>query len=273
MNFLRIALAVLFVAGCAPSDMLNATTSRAGYERIEDVAYGKEERQKMDIYKPDHSLVKTPVLVFFHGGSWQYGDKADYRFIGEAFATEGFLVMVANYRLYPEARYRDIIADSKAAIRYAKAHAADYGGDPSRVYVMGHSAGAYNAMMAISYGPDAVTGIDGVIGLSGPYDFLPVEDEELIGLFEGANNKDAVPITHVKRGMPPILLMSGKIDAVVDPMRNTSGYAQALQATGNKVKTRFVDDVFHITMVSALSSNLRIEAVFNPVIEFLRTYR
>lgn len=272
----RIALllcVLVAVVACAPSDMLNATTSRMGYERFEDVAYGRAERQKMDVYKPERSLVKTPVLVFFHGGSWQFGDKADYRFIGQAFATQGFLVMIPNYRLYPDAHYRDIIADGKSAIRYAKAHAAEYGGDPERVYLMGHSAGAYNAMMAISYGPDAVTGIDGVIGLSGPYDFLPVTDEKLIGLFEGAQNKDAMPIAHVKPGMPPMLLMSGKLDAVVDPMRNTTGYANALKAAGNKVDTRFIDDVFHITMISALSSNLRIDAVFNPVIEFLRTYR
>ena len=136
------------------------------------------------------------MVVFYYGGSWNRGERAQYRFVGEALASRGILTLVADYRLYPEVRYPDFLRDSAAALSYGLDHAADWGGNPDKVYVMGHSAGAYNAaMMALDPRWLAAHGrspqqLAGWIGLAGPYDFLPL------------TNLDAMPVFHHQTTLP-----------------------------------------------------------------------
>ena len=143
-----VAVAALLVA-CSPVATLNALTPSDTHVLTQNVPYGDDPRQRLDIYQPRGTAPANgyPTVVFFYGGAWNRGDRADYRFVGEALASRGILAILADYRLYPQVRYPDFLRDSAAALAWAHANAPQRGGDPKRLFVMGHSAGAYNAAM------------------------------------------------------------------------------------------------------------------------------
>ena len=143
-------MSTFLLGGCSATGVLNAVTTSSNYTLNADVAYGNQPRQKLDIYTPT-SVARPPtgwpVVVFFYGGSWNTGGRTQYQFLGEALAARGVLTLVADYRLYPEVRYPDFLIDSAQALAYGFNNAARLGGDPRRVFVMGHSSGGYNAAL------------------------------------------------------------------------------------------------------------------------------
>ena len=213
----------------------------------------------------------APAVVFFYGGSWSSGDRADYRFVGEALAAQGILTMVADYRLSPEVRYPVFLQDSALATRWAFANAQKYGADPARIFVMGHSAGAYNAAMlaldkrwlgAVGLSPARLAGW---IGLAGPYDFLPIGDRKTQVAFEWPNTPpDSQALFHAGSASPPALLLAPEKDSLVNTQRSTVGMAQRLRSSGVRVESELFDTVSHVTIVATLASVLRSRA---PVLE------
>jgi acetyl esterase/lipase len=168
----------------------NAPSVFGAFKRHANIAYGPDPQQQLDVYVPTTAAGPRPVVVFWHGGSWRQGDKADYRFVGAALAESGYVAVVANYRHYPQVKMPGYMSDAAQAARWAAAHAAEFGGAPERLYLMGHSAGAHLAALVTldaryftaAGGP--APRIAGVIGLSGPYDFLPLsnpDDQEMFG--------------------------------------------------------------------------------------------
>lgn len=140
-----LAAAAALLAGCSPLGVLNAWVPTGTYRASNDIAYATGPRQKLDIYRPAVSKEPAPVIVFYYGGNWNSGDRADYRFVGEALASRGLVAVLPDYRLYPAVRFPEFLNDSAQAVRWTFDHVADYGGDPRRVFLMGHSAGGYIA--------------------------------------------------------------------------------------------------------------------------------
>src|SRR5262249_18898089 len=135
------AVLALLLGGCTPDpSWFNWLVSRDGYHVVRGLAYGADPRQVLDVYVPDHGAAKAPVLVFFYGGSWQFGRRDQYLAFGQAFATLGIVTVVADYRLYPQVTYPAFVEDGAKAVAYVHAHVAQYGGDPARLFVSGHSA-------------------------------------------------------------------------------------------------------------------------------------
>ena len=191
----------------------------AGSQRVaEGVAYGAGPRQRLDVYAPvTRPDGPQPVVVFFYGGAWSSGRRQDYAFVGRALAAEGFVVVVPDYRLLPEVRFPTFLEDSAAAVRWARDNAAAFGGDEERIILVGHSAGAYNAaMLALDpqwLGPERAA-VRGFVTLSGPFDFLPLDDSATIGAF-GAwpRPEETQPVFHASADDPPALLLHGAADA------------------------------------------------------------
>ncbi len=148
------------------------------------IPYGAGPRKVLDVYVPKNPTGPAPVLFFIYGGGWDHGDRGDYQFVGNAFASRGFVVVIPDYRLYPEVKYPDFLEDNAQAVRWVQDNIAKYGGDTDRLFLAGHSAGAYNAVMLAldhSFFHDAgvTLTVKAVAGLSGPYDFYPFEYSEV----------------------------------------------------------------------------------------------
>ena len=146
---LGIGLAALGISMASPLAIFDAIGPRDSGGRLasRDQAFGEGPRRRLDVYVPTGAVEKAPVLVFFYGGSWQSGSKDDYAFVGQALAAQGFVTVLPDYRLYPETAFPGFLDDGAAAIAWVRDNIAAYGGDPRRIVLAGHSAGAYNAAM------------------------------------------------------------------------------------------------------------------------------
>ena len=255
-------LATFLLTGWSPASPLNFLASRDGISIAQSLPYGEGPRRTLDVYRPA-GAANAPVVVFFYGGSWQMGDKETYLFVAAALARHGYVTIVPDYRVYPEVRYPGFLEDGAHAVRWAKDNAARFGGDSKKLFVMGHSAGAHIAAM-LALDPrwlkavDMVPGRDlsGLIGISGPYDFLPLHDETLKVIFGGADRPDTQPISHVAPGAPPSLLMTGVDDDTVDP-GNASRLAARLRAAGDAATVETYPYVGHLTIMGAFAAPLR----------------
>ena len=263
------------LSGCSATGAINALVPRSSYRGTEDVDYGNGARQMLDVYQP---LAATPggapVIVFFYGGNWDSGERASYRFVGEALAAGGAVTFIPDYRLVPEVHYPEFLNDCAAAMAWVFDHAKDYGGDPSKIYVMGHSAGAYNAsMLALDprwLGPRRER-LAGFIGLAGPYDFLPIGNPATQRAFNWPDTpRDSQPINYASAKAPRTLLVAANSDNLVNPVRNTVGLGNKLKAAGVDTTVKRYDNVSHVTLIGAMAAPLRFLApVRDDVLEFV----
>ena len=265
-----------FATGCS-LHTINAISPRADRDLREGISYGDVPRQKLDVYTP-RGAASTPLVVFFYGGSWRTGDRGLYRFVAESLTARGFVVVIPDYRLYPEVTFPGFVQDAALAVRFTAEHAAEWGGDPKRLFVMGHSAGAHiTALLALDphYLKDAGAPphtIHGAIGLAGPYDFLPFGKDVRQVMGPEAQWPATQPINFAGKDAPPMLLLHGRTDATVRA-RNTRNLAQALTAAGAAVRPVLYPKVSHVDIVLALAPRLAFLApVLDDIQRFIEDY-
>jgi acetyl esterase/lipase len=242
------------------------------------IPYGAGPRKVLDVYAPEKLSGPAPVLFFIYGGGWDHGDRGDYQFVGRAFASRGFIVVIPDYRLYPQVKYPDFLDDNAQAMRWVQDNIAQYGGDTDRVFMAGHSAGAYNAVMLAlddSYFHDAgvTLSIRGVAALSGPYDFYPFEYAEVQNSFGSAPNPQGTqPVNLVAPDDPPMFLASGTHDPIVR-IQNTQNLARLLRAQGNWVTEKYYDGLGHMDVVFSLGAMWRWRApIFDDMLAFFQRF-
>ncbi len=282
ISILVILISAAALAACSALGIVNALTPTDTYSVTADLSYGGDPREKIDVYRPLPAVNPPPpngypVVVFFYGGTWNSGERSEYRFVGEALASHGIVTMIADYRLYPQVRYPDFLTDCARAVAWAKREAARYGGDPQRLFVMGHSSGAYNAAMValdarwLAAEKTSPAILAGWIGLAGPYDFLPTENVAAQPVF---NHPDypagAQPIEHVVKTSPRAFLGAPEKDNVVSPTRSTQQLAEKLRAAGVPVELKFYPHTNHYTMIGVFARPLRSrEPVLEDVVAFV----
>jgi acetyl esterase/lipase len=257
-----VGLAAMLATGCGRLEFMAANVPAAfgTYRRHADLSYGADPRQRLDVYVPSEvPREPRPVVVFWHGGRWTFGDKADYRFVGAALAELGYVAVLPNYRHYPDVKMPGFMDDAARAGRWAAAHAGELGADPQRLYLMGHSAGAHMAALVtldqryFASIAQRVPRIAGVIGLSGAYDFLPLREADVQDMFGPPQNyPDSQPINFVRSDAPPMLLVHGLEDDTVSS-RNSRNLAAALSARGVPVTLKLYSKISHADTVAALS--------------------
>lgn len=278
MRFAALFLVLLALAGCSPVGLLNVFVPQGDAERHAGIAYGAAPRQRLDVYVPQRSAASAPppVIVFFYGGSWRGGDRGSYRFAAEALTSRGFVVVVPDYRVYPEVRYPGFIEDGASAVAWTRREIIRYGGDPSRIFLMGHSAGAHIAAM-LAYDDEflakvglARRDIAGLIGLAGPYDFLPLTDPKLKAVFSSEEKLDLTqPLHYVRGGEPPSLLVTGERDTTVSPA-NTTRLAKRLREVGSMVEEKRYETLNHYTLLARLAAPLRNDELVDSIAAFVR---
>jgi acetyl esterase/lipase len=267
-----LGLAPLLQA-CSPLAALNALAPKDKESRLlkANVAYGPDRRQAYDVYAPVNGAAPAPLLTFFYGGGWDSGSKDLYSWAGRALASLGYVVVVPDYRLVPAVHFPDFLIDSATAVRHALSNADAYGADPARAAVMGHSAGAYNAIM-VALGPDylGATPLKAAIGVAGPYDFYPYDVPASINAFgQWPRPEETQPIHFARKTGTKFQLIYSKADTVVGP-HNAQNLAKRLKNAGDAVELVEYRKPSHQDLVAALALPLRGRAnTLEDVKEFL----
>ena len=264
--------------GPAVVDVVHRVTgSERRVAMVERAAYGADPRQSVAVYRESGRAGPLPVILFVHGGSWNSGNPDDYGFVARGLAPEGFVVVLAGYQLHPKVHFPAMLEDTAAAVAWARANVARHGGDPDRIVLMGHSAGAYNVVMTAldrqwlgrAGLPD--TAVSGVIGLAGPYDFYPFDSDSTRASFgEAPEPERTQPVNYVRADAPPLLLLTGEADTTVKP-RNTRALARAMAEAGGGAATGFYSGKDHADILLTLASPWRRDrAVLDRVVAFAR---
>lgn len=258
-----------FLEKLSPLALLNGLANAAP---VESFRYGPLERHTLDVYRPQ-GAGPHPVAVFFYGGGWEEGERRSYRFVGAALAAAGILAVIPDYRLFPEVRLDGFLEDGAAAVRWASDHAADFGGDPERLVLIGHSAGGHiSGMLALDAKWLTEAGLDrdairGWVGLAGPYDFEPDTPNRVAIL--GPDRSRSQPIGFVRADGPPALLGAPRRDQVVDP-GNAIRLAKRIAEVGGKAQVELYPRTDHASILGAFSPALRfLGPVFRDTLDFI----
>lgn len=255
-----LSLGALGLGACSPISVLNAVAPSDGYREAKNIPYGDGARRTLDVYTPTEGLGPFPVVVFLYGGSWMSGRREDYAFVGESLTRLGYVVVLPDYRVHPDGRWPGFIEDTAAASAWAIRNVGSHGGDPRRVFLMGHSAGAYNVMMVAAapqyLGQQGIErrAIAGVCGLAGPYDFLPLDSRITREVFGHVTPPEtSQPVKVADAATPPALLLHGSADGTVYP-RNTTAMAARLRNLGVRVEEKLYPGVGHAEIVVGMSA-------------------
>ena len=255
-----LAMVVLAAGGC--KSVFFGTVGVLGGHHAQlhrDIVFDAPHALKLDVYTPA-GAASAPVVVFFYGGAWISGERAWYRYAGEALSAHGIVTIVLDYRKSPQVKFPAFMDDAALAVAWARANAASFGGDPRRIFVMGHSAGAHiGALLAtdahwLAKVDMKPRDLRGFVGLAGPYDFAPFSDDYLLDVFgsDPAAQQAAMPANYVDGDEPPMLLLQGLKDSTVWP-RNTRSLAAKLEAHGEPVETKFYPGVGHTRIALSLA--------------------
>lgn len=266
----RVVLIIVFALASACDGtssklfVANSLARLSDYQLFEGLSYGPSERQTLDVYRPAGEKVQSAAtVIFFYGGCWGHCTKfnrEDYAFVAEAIASQGYVVVVADYRFYPDVGFAEIIADASQVVEWVHRHVSDYGGN-SQLFLMGHSAGAHMAaMLTLNEGylsADTHDQLNGFIGLAGPYDFLPFTEDYQRRLFAPKSEyASSQPINFVDGDEPPLLLLYGLSDSNVKP-HNHRNLAAKVGKLNGRVEVREYEAIDHSGLLAALSKPLR----------------
>jgi acetyl esterase/lipase len=199
-------------------------------------------KDRLDLYIPD-GVANAPVILSIHGGALSGGDRSEESFVGRRFAAEGYLTVVTSYRLSPQVSHPAHIEDAAAAFAWVKRNIAQRGGDPNRIIVIGHSAGAY-LLMLLATDPRYLavhklspSDIKGLVPVSG---FFWVDKPGVApdrpSYVWGTDRKvwvDASPARHLRADLPPVLIIDTNGDEDWRQQQNVD-MAAALRAAGHK---------------------------------------
>jgi len=264
----------VFLSGCQASFFatVNGIRSDSGSERIAGQLFDADSGLQMDIYRPTGSTTDAPVVVFYYGGSWRSGERGWYRFVGRALAAQGMVAVIPDYRKFPEVSFAQLMDDAAVALRWVQSNR-DQLGSTGPLFVAGHSAGAHIAALLatderylrrVQVQPEAIAGL---IGLAGPYNFLPIVDPKVAEVFvDDAGAYDAQPINHVDRMSAPALLFHGSNDETVRPF-NSETFAASLAKAGVSADYQLIEGVGHVRLVFEVGGSTQFSAEIGRRIE------
>jgi acetyl esterase/lipase len=273
-----VTLGTLLLSGCQSAlfSVVNARQPSAGIVAHQNIVFDVTDGLSLDVYAPPNAR-NAPVVVFFYGGSWKSGKRQWYRWVGEALAAQGIVTVVPDYRQWPKVRLDGFMRDGAEAVRWAHDHAGDFGGDTTHLFVMGHSAGGHIAALlatdarwlgAVGMKPRDLSGF---IGLAGPYDFLPLTNDDFIDMFGQTAEQQArsQPVNFVEGDEPPALLLQGETDGTVKPS-NALSLQRHYEARGEHVEVKLYPDTGHMGVLFGLGTGKHKAPVLRDVVTFVR---
>jgi len=248
-------LIMLTFSACSTTGVINLISPSGHYEKISDLPYGDLERQKVDIYIPNPEIRKNILIVFFYGGSWDSGNKDAYKFVASSLTQHGYTVAIPDYRLFPEVIFPEFMQDAAKSVAWLQGNNEQLK-NIDQIFLMGHSAGAQIAGLLVSdqsYLQDEgveVEKLSGCIGLSGPYNFLPLKSNRLKNIFPEAVRDDSQPINFIDGDEVPFLLLHGLTDKTVLP-KNSETFAERIRGSNGKVTINLYENVDHVKILKS----------------------
>ena len=278
MQTLCRALVMVSLSVPATASALYAAEKDATVDVRTNITYYSGEgadkyRHRLDLYLPKGQR-DVPVMMFVHGGGFTVGIKDQYAFMGQIFAARGIATAVISYRLSPKATYPGHVQDVARAFAWLRAHIAEYGGRPDKIFVAGHSAGATLVAMLgadpayLKEVGESLDHIAGVIPISGSF-----TASARSGMFQGSIPIDpdvvrnASAIAHVAGPHPPFLILYGDKDAPRTG-EDAEQMAKALKAAGTPADVHEIADHAHMDMVTGMMSPD--DAGLRFAVEFIR---
>lgn len=238
-------------------------------------------KHKLDLYLPP-GRKDFPVLVFVHGGGWTHGDKKFwfdiYGKFGLAFAKKGIGVAVINYRLIPKTTHEQQVRDVAKAISWVSRNIGKYGGNSGQLFLAGHSAGGHlvsligcNSEWLREAGLETNL-IKGIISISGVFDVRP--DLLLFNVVFGKSTQDrekASPISHVKPGLPPFLILHGDYELPQCDGTCARQFFHKLEECHVNCKLHSISQRDHMSIIARISENN--DPAQQTVLEFIQSHK
>ncbi len=249
-------------AGPGTLDLLDRAVNRDSYRHGSDIAFGTH-GQKLDVWQAQAGTdtARRPVVIFINGGGWVKGTRGEYGWAARGYADNGFVVVLPDYRKVPHVRFPAFLEDGAEAVRWTRDNIARFGGDPDRIAIAGHSAGAHTvAMLALD--PQWLTragapgAVKAAVGLSGPYDFYPFTGRAVAAMGQWPRPQETQPLAYARKDAPPMLLVTGIDDTTVRP-KNARNLAAKLKAVGAVVEEKEYAGQGHEDIAMALSRPFR----------------
>ncbi len=280
MKIILSFLAIMFTALLYSSDikffLVNIPPNFSShYVRYKNISYGDKDWQKLDIYVPN-SVQNSPVITFFYGGGWYQGQKEDYKFVADTLTKHGFVVVIPDYGKYPQQKYPAFEHDAALATLWIQQNIKNYNGDVRNVHLMGHSAGGHIAVMLLADKSYLKThGLTpnfyrSFVGLSTPYDFTPTE-KAYKKVFSDLKSYETMQASHYIDGKePPMLLVQGTNDSVVDKS-NIERFSKAIKYNYGNYKIQYYD-TDHTSTISAFTQLpiIKNEKIVHDILAFIK---
>lgn len=275
LSSLSLTLSLGWISACSPQHVAELFLLGHDFQLTRDLAYGSDPRQRLDVYRPRTPRTAAPVVVFLYGGRWQYGSKNQYPLLGEALAQRGVVAVVPDYRLYPRVHFPEWVDDAANVIRWTRDHVARYGGDSTRILVVGHSSGAHTTALLpldqqyLRRAGVPPGGVRGFVSLAGPVATVWTDSDvkALMGPPEGW--PATYPMRRADGTAPPLLLLHGARDKTVDPA-NSVRLATRIRSHGGCSRVVVYKGLDHLGIVIALAlPNLPIAPVMEEVMKFI----
>ena len=273
---LIVVASLTFASACSSRGPAASLLLGNHFVATKGIAYGPHLSNRLDVYRPRDAGRRSPVVVFLYGGRWQNGDKGEYRLVGDALTRRGIVVVVPDYRMYPNARVPAWVEDAASAVRWSVSNIRRFNGDSTRIVIVGHSSGGHTAaLLALDEKYLRTAGVPaqsvrGAVVMAGPVDttWTDADVQALMGPPEGW--RATYPVSHIDGRQMPLLLLHGKSDETVGSI-NSTRLAMRIREHGGCARSILYPGVGHVELVVALALPwLRRAPVVEDVVSFIQ---
>lgn len=255
------------VGAVALTTIASACSSRRAAETLllgnhfvltKGISYGSNPANRLDVYRPRDSGQRSPVVVFLYGGRWQSGAKEEYRLVGDALTRRGIVVVIPDYRMYPDARFPAWVEDGARAVRWSVDNIRKFNGDSSRIFIIGHSAGAHTAALLalderyLRAAGVAAQSVRGVVSMAGPVDTTWTDADVQALMGPPAGWPATYPASHIDGTEMPLLFLHGESDETVAQINSSRLNSRILERNGCARLISY-PGVGHVEIVVALA--------------------
>lgn len=275
MRWLLVPIVGL-MAACSPRHLAERIAIGPDTRLNAGIAYGSSPRQHLDVYRPREKHDRARVIVFLYGGRWTSGTRRDYTLLARSFTSRGWVVVIPDYRLYPEVRFPAWIEDGASVVRWTVGNITKFGGDTARIFVIGHSAGGHTAaLLALDENYLRTAGVRpglvrGFVSIAGPVETTWTDPDIQAAMGPRAGWPATYPAMFIDGSERPLLLLHGTDDKTVSYL-NSVRLAARIIDHGGCARVKTYAGIGHVGIIlAAMLPSLSSAPVLDDITRFAR---